>query len=375
MNMKSEEKEIFQQGERFLGYIIERPLGKGGLGAIYLVRHEMLDALFALKVLYTQVAQKDPSSIKRFLREARISTRIKHRNLVAVHDCGYDQERDIYYFVMDYVEGGSLREAMAFSGKMSCAEAANIVAQVASALNAAERYSLVHRDIKPENIMLQKDGAVKLVDLGIAKAVGIKDSLRTAVDVAFGTPAYISPEQALSAAEVDVRADIYSLGVVFFEMVCGTCPFVGKNPPAVLLQVMSEDPVPDVRKFNDRVPEEISHLIARMCEKKREKRIATPKNVIAELVRLGYVSNSDIAGDVEYSIQEDGDAAFENGLGFYLDDLPAECDDTLTFETKDVEIQEFVARLKRRRFLKGLLATLLPIMVLLLVWFLVMQIM
>ena len=214
--------DIFSEGESFRGYSIVKLLGKGGLGAVYLARHEMLDAFYAVKVLYPWVATESPDFFKRFLREAKIATRVRHPNLVEVHDCGFDQERGLYYLVMDYVGGGTLREAIAFSGKIGCDEAARIVVQVASALEAASRYNIVHRDIKPENIMLKPDGTVKLVDLGIAKADGLKDSLRTTAESMFGTPTYISPEQAISAADVDVRADIYSLGIVFFRDGGGT---------------------------------------------------------------------------------------------------------------------------------------------------------
>lgn len=361
-------EDVFREGERFRGYTVEKRLGKGGLGAVYLVRHEMLDALFALKVLFPQVAVKNPSYVKRFLREAKISTRIRHQNLVSVHDCGFDRDKDVYYLVMDFVNGSNLREALALSGKFSCEDAAKIVAQVASALDAAQRYSIVHRDIKPENIMLQKDGVIKLVDLGIAKAVGMGDSLHTTVDGVFGTPAYVSPEQALSASDVDLRADVYSLGIVFFEMVCGRCPYVGKNAPSVLLKVMSDEPVPDVRQFNSEVPEGIALLIGRMCEKVREKRIGSPGEVIGELVKLGYVDGAVCAPAAEYSESEDSSVLLENGGGGIQDVLQKESVNTLSFDTKDTEIQKFVLRLKWHRLLKRALAVLLPLAVLFLVW-------
>lgn len=358
---------IFSDGESFRGYRVEQLLGRGGLGIVYLVRHEMLDVLYALKVLYPDVASENPTYIKRFLREAKIATRIRHPNLVSVHDCGFDSVKGVYYLVMDYVSGVNLRSAIALSGRMDCAEAVKIVMQVASALDAAQRYGVVHRDIKPENIMLQPDGSVKLVDLGIAKADGIKDSLRTTMESVFGTPAYVSPEQAMSSSDVDVRADIYSLGIVFFEMVSGRCPYHGKTAPSVLMQVMSDDPTPDVRDFANDVPAPVAMLIRRMCIKEKERRIASTSLLIAELAKLGY-TKSDFAAVAEYSLSAESWKNENFSFGVDFDSLPKEADNTLSFETNDVEIQRFVAGLKRRRFIKKLIWVVIPAVFIVLMW-------
>ena len=349
--MNVDKSDVFQCGESFRGYVVERLLGKGGIGAVYLVRHELLDTLYAMKVLYPDVAKANTSYIKRFLREAKIATRIRHPNLVAVHDCGFDSGKGLYYLVQDYVVGGDLRQALAFSGKFEPDKAVGVIVQVAKALDAAQRFGVVHRDIKPENIMLQSDGTVKLVDLGIAKASNIEDSLKTTTESVFGTPTYVSPEQALSAADVDARADIYSLGIVLFEMVAGRCPYEGKNAPQILAQVMSEDPVPDVRDFNRDVPPMLAATIRRMCVKDRDRRIATPADLLAEFARLGYVSTSGQA-EVSYTPTGTEVRAAEKGIGEYLKNLPEKSNDTLSFETDDVEIQTFVRKLKRRRLKK-----------------------
>lgn len=360
------DEDIFVPGERFRGYVVERLLGKGGLGAVYLVRHEMLDALFALKVLFPQIARTNPNYIKRFLREARISTRVRHRNLVAVHDCGFDNEKDVYYLVMDYVNGSNLREALAFSGVIDCREAVKIVAQVASALDAAQRFSMVHRDIKPENIMIQSDGTVKLVDLGIAKAVGLKDSLQTTMNGVFGTPAYVSPEQVMAASEVDVRADIYSLGVVFFEMLCGRCPYVGKNAPIVLSQVLSNDPIPDVREFYESVPADLAVLIGQMCEKDRTRRLKTPKEVIAKLVGLGYID--DYASEKTETVMAAEESVESLMKEFASDESLQDAKNTLSFDTKDVEIQQFITKLKRRKMVTRFLIIAIPLLAFFLIY-------
>ena len=350
--MISDKPDLLQPGENFRGYVVERLLGKGGLGAVYLVRHEMLDTLYAIKLLYPDVAKENPNYIKRFLREARIATRIRHPNLVAVHDCGFDAVKGAYYLVMDYVTGGDLRQALAFSGKFEPEKAAEVVVQAARALDAAQKFNVVHRDIKPENIMLQQDGTVKLVDLGIAKASNLGESLKTTTDSVFGTPTYVSPEQAISAADVDARADIYSLGIVLFEMIAGRPPYTGKNAPQVLAQVMSDDPVPDVRDFCPGVPPMLAVLVRRMCVKDRDRRISSPAALLAEFAKLGYVPQTETPS-VSYTPTK-SDETSDTGLGIDLDKLPAEANPTLSFETKDVEIQKFVKGLKKKRLKKKL---------------------
>ena len=346
--MNVDKPDVFQSGENFRGYVVERLLGKGGIGAVYLVRHEILDTLYALKVLYPDVARSNPNYIKRFLREAKIATRIRHPNLVAVHDCGFDSGKGLYYLVQDYVIGGDLRQALAFSGKFEPAKAVEVIAQVVRALDAAQKFNVVHRDIKPENIMLQPDGVVKLVDLGIAKASNLGESLKTTTDSIFGTPTYVSPEQALSAADVDARADIYSLGIVLFEMVAGRTPYAGKNAPKILAQVMSDDPVPDVRDYCPTVPPQLAATIRRMCVKDRDRRIATPAALLAEFAKLGY-GGGPTRTEVSYTPTGAEVHAAEKGIGEYLKGLPKDSNDTLSFETDDVEIQTFVRKLKRRR--------------------------
>ena len=368
--MNVDKGELLQVGENFRGYVVERLLGKGGLGAVYLVRHEVLDTLYALKVLYPDVAQSNPNYIRRFLREAKLATRIRHPNLVAVHDCGFDQVKGVYYLVMDYVTGGDLRQALAFSGTFEPAKAVEVIAQVARALDAAQKFNVVHRDIKPENIMLQPDGTVKLVDLGIAKASNLGESLKTTAESVFGTPTYVSPEQALSAADVDARADIYSLGIVLFEMVAGRPPYSGKNAPQILAQVMNDDPVPDVRDVNPSVPPMLAVVIRRMCVKDRERRIATPAALLAELEKFGFAIGT-LAPEVSYTPTRESETT-EIGLGVDLDKLP-ENDNTLSFETKDAEIQAFVQKLKHRRLRRKTIFALavvaaLVLIVLILTW-------
>ncbi|MGN0853909.1 MAG: serine/threonine protein kinase [Kiritimatiellia bacterium] len=346
-------EDVFQTGDRFHGYVIERLLGNGGLGAVYLVRHELLDTLFALKVLFPGVARENASYVKRFLREAKIATRIRHPNLVAVHDCGFDEARGLYYLVMDYVSGGDLRQAIAFAGHFDPDRAVEVIIQVTRALEAAQKLNVVHRDIKPENIMIQPDGLVKLVDLGIAKSGVIKDSLNTSTESVFGTPAYVAPEQAIDAAAVDTRADIYSLGVVLFEMIAGRTPFAGPNAPQILAQTLSEDPFPDVRDFNRDVKPMLAALIRRMCVKERNRRIANPTVLLREFEKLGYGLTHPAAAPVAFAPSAES-APTMRSMRDMLDRLPEAQSSTLSFETDDVEIRRFVAGLKLRKRLRRL---------------------
>ena len=351
-------KEIFRVGDRFRGYVVERLLGNGSLGAVYLVRHEVLDTVYALKALFPDVAKENADYVKRFMREAKIATRIRHPNLVAVHDCGYDESRELYYIVMDYVSGGDLRQALAFAGRFAPDRAVEVVLQIASALDAAQEYHVVHRDIKPENIMIQPDGTVKLVDLGIAKADGLRDSLCTEAESVFGTPAYVAPEQAVDASAVDVRADIYSLGVVLFEMIAGRVPYEGPNAPQILVQTLSNEPFPDIRDINPEVKPELAVIIRRMCVKEHDRRIATPAVLIEEFAKIGYRLKNRTSADVKFARRADSAptvvsmrALLEKGASAATVD-----GDPLAFETQDVEIQDFVDRLKRRKRMRKLMS-------------------
>ena len=338
---------VFHPGESFHGYVIEKQIGQGGLGSIWLGRHHMLDTLFAIKVLDPEVAEAKPEYVKRFVREAKLATRIRHPNLVAVHDAGYDVARGVYFLVMDYVKGDTLRSTIAFGGAQPEKEAVRIILQVADVLVAAQRFGMVHRDLKPENIMLTTEGAVKLLDLGIAKTSGGIDTLKTMAKSLFGTPAYIPPEQALDSSSVDTRADVYSLGIILFELLCGRRPYMDDVPAKVMQQLLDPSPIPDVRTFNDKVSPELSAVVSRMCAKNREDRLSSPKAVVDALLRLGYAAPS--SGETEFAAE--ADAASEGMVQDLIPDPNAvPCADANgMLETKDQDMQEFLSRLKRKK--------------------------
>jgi tRNA A-37 threonylcarbamoyl transferase component Bud32 len=202
-------------------------IGQGGMGAVYKARQPSLDRLVAVKVLPPE-AGRDPAFAERFGREARALARLSHPNIVAVHDVG--RAGDLYYFVMEYVDGVNLRQLLR-DGHLDPAQALRIVPQICDALQYAHEEGVVHRDIKPENILLDRKGRVKIADFGLAKLLG-RDTgnfTLTGSRQVMGTLYYMAPEQVERPLEVDHRADIYSLGVVFYEMLTGRLP-VGRFP-------------------------------------------------------------------------------------------------------------------------------------------------
>ena len=198
-------------------------LGRGGMGIVYRARQKQLDRLVALKVLPRHVG-RDPSFAERFDREAKALAKLSHPNIVTVHDSGRTAD-GLYYFVMELIDGPNLREVIR-TGELSPPQALTIVPQICDALQYAHDHGVVHRDIKPENILLNKAGRVKIVDFGLAKLLGqpVADDALTRPRQVMGTPRYMAPEQVRTPLTVDHRADIYSLGVVFYEMLTGDLP-------------------------------------------------------------------------------------------------------------------------------------------------------
>jgi tRNA A-37 threonylcarbamoyl transferase component Bud32 len=205
-------------------------LGQGGMGAVYKARQKKLDRLVALKILPLETG-RDPAFAERFAREARALARLNHPNVVGVHDFG--EVEGLYYFVMEYVDGVNLRQLLE-TGRLTPEEALKIIPQLCDALQYAHEEEIVHRDIKPENILLTKRGRVKIADFGLAKLLGpmpFPFSLTGSQQV-MGTPYYMAPEQMHKSRTVDHRADIYSLGVVFYEMLTGELPLGRFGPPS-----------------------------------------------------------------------------------------------------------------------------------------------
>jgi eukaryotic-like serine/threonine-protein kinase len=276
-------------------YHIESMLGKGGMGAVYRARHILLGDRVAIKVLPPQM-RNNAEWLRRFRREGQAARRFRHPNAVTVYDLRTTNEGMIY-MVMEYVEGRTLDAELRARGRFTPAEAFNVLEPVMSVLNAAHAQGVVHRDLKPENIMIGKpvngQSVIKLLDLGIAKiseVAGSNAGGSTALTVAgqiLGTPYYMSPEQWGEVPndrnpEIDGRADIYSLGVVFYELVAGRRPFVGTTLQELRREHVSVMPRP-LNEVSGDVPEEFAAAIARAMAKDRGDRLGTAGELAAEL--------------------------------------------------------------------------------------------
>lgn len=275
--------DMLKPGDRFGDYTVVRLLGRGGMGFVFLLENAE-GFKVAAKILDPATAG-DHESRKRFLREAQLALGMNHPNLVKVYDVGEDPDSGLCYLLMEYMPGGTLADQLR-RGPCSISGAVRIVSQVASVLEFARQRGIVHRDIKPDNIMFGADGRVKLADLGIARHyAGATEATMTETGVMMGTPAYMAPEQMLDARKVDSRADIYSLGVVFYEMLTGRRPRANDTVFQLMAKAMAGVPIPDVRQLRPEVSEPLAELVNGMCAMRAEERIAAPAEIMAALAR------------------------------------------------------------------------------------------
>ena len=279
--------DVLQPGDHIDRYTVVRKLGQGGMGSVYLVRHEKLGVFRAAKVLASALYLRGGEFVDRFIREARLACSISNPNIVNVLDVGEDRSRGLCWLIMEYVDGGTLRDVLRKIPKLSEVHTILIAEAVAGALAAAAQQKIVHRDIKPDNIMLTRRGEVKLADLGIAKNNEENVQL-TKSHVMMGTPAYLAPEQAMDAHSVDVRADIYSLGATMYEMLTGAIPYPGKSTYDIMAKLVSS-PVPDPRALTDTVSSQTARLVMRMLAKEAKHRPATPEILLREIRALNIL--------------------------------------------------------------------------------------
>jgi hypothetical protein len=250
-------------------YTIEGEIGRGGMGVVYRARDERLKRPVAIKVLPPELAYR-PDIRARFMREAETSAGISHPHVVPIHAVG--EADDLVYFVMGLVEGESLAVRLKRRGRLSCDEARRIFKETADALYAAHQQGVIHRDVKPDNILLEGTrGRVMVTDFGIAKALSAEGGTLTEAGIAIGTPAFMSPEQASGEREIDGRSDLYSLGVVAYQMLSGELPFQAPTVPGLLMKQISEEPPPVNRKRPD-IPRDLAQSVMRCLEKDPERR-------------------------------------------------------------------------------------------------------
>ncbi len=276
-------------------YEIIRHLARGGMAEVYLARDLLLDRPVALKVLFPEFSH-NRSFVERFRREARAAANLNHPNIVSIYDWG--EEDGTYFIVMEYIDGLTLREVIRAEGRLRPERAATIGADIAAALDFAHRGGVVHRDVKPGNVIIS--GMVKVTDFGIARASDPQESL-TQTGAVMGTATYFSPEQAQGVG-IDPRSDVYSLGVVLYEMVTGRPPFTGESPVAIAYQHVRETPVlPSVH--NPDVPPQFEAVVMKAMAKNRGDRYTTAEELRADLARfsngqpvLAAAPPSDITG-------------------------------------------------------------------------------
>jgi eukaryotic-like serine/threonine-protein kinase len=261
-------------------YELTHLVARGGMAQVYRARDRLLDRPVALKVLFPELSV-DRAFVERFRREAQAAANLSHPNIVPVFDWGEDG--GTYYIVMEYIDGQPLSQALKAGGPMPAGRVAQIGARVADALAYAHRHGVVHRDVKPGNVLLTNDEQVKVTDFGIARAVNTEESL-TQTGAVMGTATYFSPEQA-EGMGVDARSDIYSLGVVLYEMVAGRPPFVGDSPVAVASKHVREQP-PVLSDLNPTVPPALEAIIAKAMAKSADLRYQSAADLRTDLQRF-----------------------------------------------------------------------------------------
>ena len=286
-------------------YEILQELGTGGMGKVYRVKDRQIDEEVALKVLKPEIAA-DGNKIERFLNELKLARKISHGNICRMYHLAI--EEGIPYITMEYVAGEELASLIKRKGQVSVQEAVSITAQVCDGLAEAHRIGIVHRDLKPQNIMIDEQGKAIIMDFGIAHSV--ETSGATQEGMIIGTPDYMPPEQ-VSGKNVDGRSDIYSLGVILFELLTGTIPFSGDSPLSIALKHKTQEP-PDPRDFNPDIPEAIAAMILKCMKKDQAKRYQTAGELLAELreIERSIAATGEVIFD-QTGVKKIGPAAFK----------------------------------------------------------------
>jgi len=259
-------------------YEVLGELGQGAMGVVYKAKDPLIDRVVAIKTINLGLATDEKEEYEgRFYQEAKAAGRLNHPNIVTIYDVG--KSGDVAYIAMELLEGRELRDIMNEGALLPVDQVLNIVAQVAQGLAYAHEHEIVHRDVKPSNIMVIRDGHVKITDFGIARMAS--SSVRTQTGMVLGSPKYMSPEQVMGKS-IDQRSDIFSLGVMLYEMLTGQAPFDGENVNAIMYQTLNAVPPPP-NMMNPAIPEMVNFIVAKALAKKVEDRYQNAKDFAADL--------------------------------------------------------------------------------------------
>ncbi len=274
-------------------YEIIRLLGRGGMGAVYLARERALDRLVAIKALRPEAS--DAEGVERFRREAKTAAKLTHPNIVPLYSFG--EVEGMMYFVMGFVQGEPLSAKLKRHGPLEASEVRAILADVADALQYAHERGVIHRDIKPDNILMEDEtGKPVLTDFGIAKSVATGSTL-TQLGTTLGTPHYMSPEQAAADKAVDGRSDLYSLGVVGYQLLAGRCPFEGDSAREVMVQHISREPL-SLKAVAPSVPGDLAEVISRLLAKDPDQRVPSGRS-LSEMLRSHTRAEEQVPEELE----------------------------------------------------------------------------
>ena len=271
---------MIEKGQRINDrYEIIKSIGEGGMANVYLAYDTILDRRVAVKVLRGDLSS-DEKFVRRFQREAVSASNLSHPNIVEVYDVGEDN--GIYYIVMEYIEGKTLKQLIKKRGSLTLSEAIDIMLQITDGISEAHNRYIIHRDLKPQNIMIKEDGSIKITDFGIATA--LNSTQLTQTNSVMGSVHYLPPEQA-SGKGSTIRSDIYSMGILFYELLTGQLPFKGDNAVEIALKQM-RDQIPSVRKKNASIPQSVENVILKATAKNPKNRYSDSKEMHSDLLTV-----------------------------------------------------------------------------------------
>ena len=371
-------REELTTGVTFAGrYQIVEELGRGGMGKVYKAIDTEVREKVALKLIKPEIS-RDAKTIERFQNELKLTRKISHKNVCRMYDL--NKEEGNYYITMEYVPGEDLKSMIRMSRQLSMATAVNVAKQVCEGLSEAHRMGVIHRDLKPSNIMIDKAGNVRIMDFGIARSLRTEGI--TGSGVMIGTPEYMSPEQ-VEGKEVDQRSDIYSLGIILYEMVTGRVPFEGDTPFTVGVKHKSEIPK-DPKILNTQIPEDLSRIILKCLEKEKKNRQQSTHELISDLsvIEEGVSTTFEVPSEIKplttpitevpaggsIAVLPFADLSAQKDQEYFCDGLADELINRLTnieslrvpartstflFKGKEIDIQEIGKKLHVDRVLEG----------------------